>query len=177
MRRFWKRNDFELGERLRAARSEPRDELVSRISGLLRGSSTGRRWRAGQLGLAAALTAALLAALAAVGGLSYAASSVKHAATVATHVTSSHTTKKGDDEKGDKGKKDDDDKGDKGKGGDDEHGSGDDEYKHCDGDNDGDDHGCPPPKPPPHHHHHHHHKKHHEEHHHKKHHEEHHHHH
>jgi hypothetical protein len=82
---FWKRED-DLERDLRAHRPKPRRELsdgiVNRIVGERR-SGAGRKAR---FGVAVALTAGMLAALGAFGGLSYAASGVSHAVASAVHV-------------------------------------------------------------------------------------------
>jgi hypothetical protein len=82
---FWKRED-DLEHELRAHRPKPRRELsdgiVNRIVGERR-SGAGRKAR---FGVAVALTAGMLAALGAFGGLSYAANGVSHAVASAVHV-------------------------------------------------------------------------------------------
>jgi hypothetical protein len=77
---------------LRAGRPTPRESFVRELSGELRpaGSSRGRTRR---LGFAAALSAAMLIALSAVGGLGYASSATSHAFTALKHVVvKSHHT-------------------------------------------------------------------------------------
>jgi hypothetical protein len=81
---FFKKGDS-LERELRAGRRAPSDELVSRIEGRVR-DAHGPRRSAFRYAVPAALTAAMLAALAAVGGVGYAASSVEHAATAVVHV-------------------------------------------------------------------------------------------
>lgn len=83
-----------LEERLRAIRSQPSKTLVERIATEVRGprphptTAPGLRARAA---LVAALTVALLAAAAAFGGFSYAASGVDHSATAIAKVFSVDT--------------------------------------------------------------------------------------
>jgi hypothetical protein len=78
---------------LRAGRPVPRESFVHELSGKLRspGSSFVRR----RLGFAAALSAAMLIALTAVGGLGYASSATSHAVTALKNVVvkSNHTKK------------------------------------------------------------------------------------
>jgi hypothetical protein len=79
---FLRRGDS-IERELRAGRPTPDDELVSRIEarvGELRPRRTAFRYA-----VPAALTAAMVGALAAVGGVGYAASSVEHAATAVAH--------------------------------------------------------------------------------------------
>jgi hypothetical protein len=73
-----------LERELRARRPRPSNELVSRLEGSIRGAQPRR----GSLRYAipAALTAALVGALALVGGVGYAAGSVAHAAQAVAHV-------------------------------------------------------------------------------------------
>jgi len=83
--RFWRGQDG-LERELRAHRPEPRRELVDGIVSRItreRSSGAGRKAR---LGVAVALTAALLTVLGAFGGLGYAANGVTHAVTAAAHV-------------------------------------------------------------------------------------------
>ena len=82
--RFGRREDS-LERELRGARPRPSDALVSHIEGRLRESATPRR-RSLRYAVPAALTAAIVGSLAAVGGVSYAANSVAHAATAVAHV-------------------------------------------------------------------------------------------
>ncbi len=88
MRSFFTRGDKLEGE-LRAARPRPSDELVSRIEGRVHAErpSLARR---GSLRVAVpvALTAVIVGALAAVGGVGYAATSVEHAVKAVSHVFS-----------------------------------------------------------------------------------------
>jgi hypothetical protein len=79
---FFRRSDS-LERELRAARPTPAAELVSRIEGRI-GAERPRR-AAFRYAVPAALTAATVAALAAVGGVSYAANSVAHAAEAVAH--------------------------------------------------------------------------------------------
>jgi hypothetical protein len=82
---FWRRQD-DLERELRAHRSEPRRELVDEISSRIVGESRTSAGRKARFGVAVALTAAMLAALGAFGGLGYAANGVSHAVTAAAHV-------------------------------------------------------------------------------------------
>jgi len=72
---FFKRGDG-LESKLRAARPQPSDELVSRIEARISETSPRYRRRSFRYAVPAALTIAMISALAAVGGVSYAASSV-----------------------------------------------------------------------------------------------------
>lgn len=74
-----------LARQLRAARPQPPSALVSRIEERVRAVRPRRRgtWR---VAVPVAFTGALAAALAAVGGIGYAASSVEHAAKTVSHV-------------------------------------------------------------------------------------------
>jgi hypothetical protein len=80
---LFKRDDLE--RELRADRPHPSDELLHRIEGRLR-SERVRSPRSFRVALPAAFTAIVVGGLAAVGGVSYAASSVVHAATTVSHV-------------------------------------------------------------------------------------------
>jgi hypothetical protein len=75
-----------LERELRSARPAPSDELVAKIEARVREARPAYRRTSFRLAIPVALTAAMVAALAAVGGVSYAASSVKHAATAVAHV-------------------------------------------------------------------------------------------
>jgi hypothetical protein len=83
MRIIWKREE-EIERQLRAQRPEPRRELVDEIAGTIGRSETHGSARRAR-GVAVVLTFAVLVALATTGGLSYAASGVKQAATAAKH--------------------------------------------------------------------------------------------
>jgi hypothetical protein len=74
---FFRKGDS-LERDLRASRPQPADELISRIEG--RVSAARPRRSALRYAIPAALTLALVTALAAVGGVSYAATGVSHAA-------------------------------------------------------------------------------------------------
>jgi hypothetical protein len=74
-----------LERELRAARPRPSDALVSRIEGRIHESRPARR-TSFRLAIPVALTAAMVAALAAVGGVGYAASSVAGAAEAVAHI-------------------------------------------------------------------------------------------
>jgi hypothetical protein len=82
--RFWKRED-ELERRLRRERPAPPARLVDTLLRQLEGTPVRRR-SSFRLGLAAAVSVAILVALAALGGLGYAASSVQHAVKAAAQV-------------------------------------------------------------------------------------------
>jgi hypothetical protein len=91
---FFKRGDRLEGE-LRAGRSRPSDELVSRIEGRIRSERPARVHRSFRVAVPVTLTAVMIGALASVGGVSYAATSVGHALKAVSHVLSpakSHTT-------------------------------------------------------------------------------------
>jgi hypothetical protein len=81
----FKRGDG-LERELRATRPAPSDELVAKIEARVREARPAYRRSSFRLAIPVALTVAMVAALAAVGGVSYAASSVKHAATAVAHV-------------------------------------------------------------------------------------------
>jgi hypothetical protein len=86
--RLWRKRDelFELERELRARRPEPRHEFARALEHRVHQSRYRSPAPAFRLGLAAAVTAAMLVALAAVGGLSYAASTVTQVAQVATRL-------------------------------------------------------------------------------------------
>ena len=79
------RRQSDLERELRGQRPQPRRDLVDGIANRIVG---GRRHagRPARLGAAVALTAAMLAALGAFGGLGYAANGVEHAVNAAAHV-------------------------------------------------------------------------------------------
>ncbi len=83
---FFRRGDKLEGE-LRAARPQPGDELVSRIEARVHAErpALGRRGSF-RIVVPVALTAAMIGALAAVGGVGYAASSVEQAAKAVSHI-------------------------------------------------------------------------------------------
>ena len=85
MKRFWRRGDG-LERELRAQRPEPRKEFLRGLESRMSGDRYRRPARSLRLGLAGALTVAMLVSLAAFGGLGYAATGVTHAVTAATHV-------------------------------------------------------------------------------------------
>jgi hypothetical protein len=85
--KFWKRDDG-LEHELRALRREPRPEFLQAVVNKIEGDRHRHPRRSLRLGLVGALTAGMLAALAAFGGLSYAASGVSHAVESAVHVVS-----------------------------------------------------------------------------------------
>ncbi len=82
---MFKRGDG-LERELRAMRPAPSDELVAKIEARVREARPAYRRTSFRLAVPVALTAAMVAALAAVGGVGYAASSVKDAATAVAHV-------------------------------------------------------------------------------------------
>jgi hypothetical protein len=84
LNRFWKRQD-ELERRLRRERPVPPALLVNTLLQQI-DATPGRRRSSFRLGLAAAVSVAMLLALGAFGGLGYAASSVRHAVQAAVHV-------------------------------------------------------------------------------------------
>ena len=90
--RTWRRNRESAGleAELRANRPEPSQELLSKLEARVRES--GRRSRAGsfRVAFAGALAAGVLAALASVGGLAYAATGVGQAVEKATRVVHVH---------------------------------------------------------------------------------------
>jgi len=81
---FLKRQD-DLERELRAQRPEPRRELVDGIASKIVDERRQGASRGARLGVAVALSAGMLAALGAFGGLSYAANGVTHAVTAAVH--------------------------------------------------------------------------------------------
>jgi len=85
MKRFWRRGD-ELERELRAQRPEPRKDFVRALESRVTGDRYRRPAGSLRLGLAGALTVAMLVSLAAFGGLGYAATGVTHAVSAATHV-------------------------------------------------------------------------------------------
>jgi hypothetical protein len=78
---FWKRQEepLDLEAELRARRPAPRAELLASVADRVR-TERGYRRSGARLAFAGGLTAAMLVALSAVGGMSYAATAVKHAA-------------------------------------------------------------------------------------------------
>ena len=85
--KFWKRDDG-LERELRALRREPRSEFLQAVVKKVEGDRYRRPSRSLRLGLAGALTAGMLTAVAAFGGLGYAASGVSRAVESAVHVVS-----------------------------------------------------------------------------------------
>jgi len=81
---FWNRED-DLERELRARRPEPRPELVEEIARMVGRERPRRSDRPIRLGVAVAFSAAMLIALGAFGGLSYAANGVSHAVSSAVH--------------------------------------------------------------------------------------------
>jgi hypothetical protein len=86
MNLFRRQNESDLEAELRRSRPRPRPEFVAVLAGRI-GHERRRSGRlALRLGFAGGLTAALLIALATVGGLGYAATGVKTAATAVSRV-------------------------------------------------------------------------------------------
>ena len=85
MKSFWRHGD-RLERDLRANRPEPSADFMQALEDKVGGKTYRRPARPIRLGLAAALTAALLVAVGAFGGFSYAATGVSHAVKAATHV-------------------------------------------------------------------------------------------
>ena len=85
MRGFWNRRD-DLERELRATRPQPPPELLDALETRIHESGYRRPQRALRVGVAGALTAGMLAALAGFGGLGYAATGVSHAVKSAVHV-------------------------------------------------------------------------------------------
>ncbi len=83
---FFKRGDRLEGE-LRAARPRPSDQLVSRIEGRIHAERPSLAHRGSfRIAVPVALTAVMVGALAAVGGVGYAATSIESAAKAVSHV-------------------------------------------------------------------------------------------
>jgi hypothetical protein len=87
VKRFLRQRRIDLERELRAQRPEPRPELVTMISGRVERSRSRGRVR---LAFGAALTAALLVAVASVGGVGFAASSANQVAKSIIRIT--HTS-------------------------------------------------------------------------------------
>jgi hypothetical protein len=85
MKRFWKHGD-RLERELRAQRPEPRTDFLHALESRIRSEGRWLPSRRLRLGLAGVLTAAMLTAVGAFGGLGYAATGVQHAVHTATHV-------------------------------------------------------------------------------------------
>jgi hypothetical protein len=96
MRRPWKqRNEFsELESDLRAARPEPRSDLISKLVGRVEANRLPVRRSGVRLVLAGVLTSGALVAFALVGGFSYTAAAAKSVAK-ATGVSNGHSNKGG----------------------------------------------------------------------------------
>ena len=89
MAKFWKRHGgLDLEGELRAARPEPRPEFMQMLSE--RVGERRRSYRGVRMALAASVAAVLLVAVAAVGGIGYAASAGKHIVKVASSVATVH---------------------------------------------------------------------------------------
>ena len=85
MKRFRKHGD-RLERELRAQRPEPRADFLHALESRIRSEGRWLPSRRLRLGLAGALTVAMLTAVGAFGGLGYAATGVQHAVHTATHV-------------------------------------------------------------------------------------------
>jgi hypothetical protein len=96
MRRPWKqRNEFsELESDLRAARPEPRSELISQLVGRVEATRAPFRRSGVRVALAGVLTSVALVAFALAGGFSYTASAAKSVAK-ATGISKSHSSNAG----------------------------------------------------------------------------------
>jgi len=96
MRRPWKqRNEFsELESDLRAARPEPRSDLISQLVGHVEATRMPFRRSPVRLALAGVLTTAALAAFALIGGFSYTASAAS-AVAKATGIANAHSNNAG----------------------------------------------------------------------------------
>jgi hypothetical protein len=81
---FWKRHDDGLEGELRSNRSEPRDEFVASVAERVR--PRRRSFSGVRLGVAVALTIAMLAAMAPIGAASYAGSAAVRLVSAASHV-------------------------------------------------------------------------------------------
>ena len=91
MKRF---RDDDLERRLRRGRPEPREDFVHSLAERVRSDRQRSRRRAFRIAFVGALTVAMLAALASVGGLGYAAGSAKSAWHVVTHKATHKATKR-----------------------------------------------------------------------------------
>ena len=90
MAKFWKRHGgLDLEGELRAARPEPRPEFLQMLSE--RVGERRRSYRGVRMALAASVAAVLLVAVAAVGGIGYAASAGKHIVKAASSVANVHS--------------------------------------------------------------------------------------
>ena len=85
MSSFWKRHDSELEGELRRRRAEPRDEFVASVAERV-SPRRKRSSRSTRLGVAVALTIAMLAALAPIGAASYAGGAAARLVSAASHV-------------------------------------------------------------------------------------------
>jgi hypothetical protein len=81
---FWKRHESGLEGELRRRRAEPSDEFVASVA--KRVSPRRKSFRGTRLGVAIALTIAMLAALAPIGAASYAGSAAVRLVSSASHV-------------------------------------------------------------------------------------------
>jgi hypothetical protein len=87
MKRLWKwSDDFDLEAELRAQRAEPRREFLDSLVQLVRRERPRSRYGSVRLAFGTGLTALMLIAFAAVGGISYAASAVEEAVSDVTEV-------------------------------------------------------------------------------------------
>jgi hypothetical protein len=120
---FWKRKD-ELEHRLRHKRPPTPAPLLNAVLQRLEGIRT-RRERSYRLGLAGALSVAMLVILGTFGGLGYAKSSVRHAVKATVHVVSHEPGARHD--QGDQGRGENEQGDDQNEQGDDENEQGEDE--------------------------------------------------
>jgi hypothetical protein len=84
---FFKWGD-KLERELRSTRPRPSDELVSRIEGRIRSERPARVRSSFRVAVPVTITAVMIGALASVGGVGYAATSVTHAVAAVSHVFS-----------------------------------------------------------------------------------------
>jgi hypothetical protein len=94
LKRFWNRQD-ELERRL-SNRPAPPPRLVNTVLRQIGRATPARQRSSFRLGLAAAVSVGMLVALAALGGLGYAASSVQHAVRAAVQVVGPSTPQRAD---------------------------------------------------------------------------------
>lgn len=80
---FWKRHEDGLEGELRSRRSEPRDEFVASVANRVRPKRQGARGV--RLGVAIALTIAMIAAMAPIGAASYAGGAAVRLVSAASH--------------------------------------------------------------------------------------------
>jgi hypothetical protein len=85
MKRFWTRGDG-LEHELRMQRPEPRKEFLRELETTVSGDRYRPQARSLRLGMAGALTVAMVISVASFGGIGYAATGVTHAVKAASHV-------------------------------------------------------------------------------------------